>query len=576
MKRIFLLLIFAGIFSHLKSQEPPNAFEMNERLGRGINMGNAFEAPTETAWGNPWQPYYFQTMSELGFSHVRIPVRWSTPERSMDVPPYTIYQSFLERIQEVVDTALKYQLHPIINMHHHDDLFEDPLGQKDRFLAQWSQIADYFQDYPDSLVFEVLNEPHDNLTPELWNEFFAQALDSIRVTNPTRTVLMGTALFGGLSGVPYLEIPDDPYVILSVHYYNPFQFTHQGASWVGDHADAWLGTKWFDTEVERQTIIDEFAFLQQFAAANNVAVHVGEFGAYSTADLDSRVRWTNFVARWFEEQNYSWAYWEFSAGFGIYNPSNGQFITPLVDALLHNPMPDPVPVTLIPLLEDNFEQGPDGWQLNAFAPAQASMTASQGYLTIDISNTGTENWHIQLFKQGIPLKKGNLYKVTFDAIAEGDPRSIVSYIGKSTDPWTAYSSYQDIYVDTLESTYSYAFFMNNDDDNNSRKVFDLGLSQTNISFSRIMVERMEIATFVNDPTLENIILYPNPVRNIFSLKNAESFHTITIFDINGKKLSSYPISGNEAGFDISHFTPGIYLIHLKSKYNSFAIKLIKE
>lgn len=549
---------------------------MNERLGRGINMGNAFEAPTETAWGNPWQPGYFQIMAELGFSHVRIPIRWDTPERSMNEPPYTIYESFMERIQQVVDAALKYQLHPIINMHHHDDLFEDPLGQKDRFLAQWSQISNFFQNYTDSLIFEVLNEPHDNLTPELWNAFFARSLDTIRVTNPTRTVLMGTALYGGLSGVPYLEIPNDPYVILSVHYYNPFQFTHQGAGWVGDHSDAWLGTKWFDTEEERQTIINEFKFLQQFIADSIIPVHIGEFGAYSKADLDSRVRWTNFLARWFEEQNFSWAYWEFSAGFGIYNPSTGQFITPLVDALLHNPMPDPLPVTKIPILEDNFEQGTDGWQLNAFESSQASMTASQGYLTIDIGNTGTENWHIQLNKQGIPLKRGNFYTVTFDVFSESNPRNIVSYLGKSSDPWTAYSSYQDVYIDTLEKTYSYVFYMNNDDDNNARKVFDLGLSQTNISFSRVMVELMEVVTLVNHPTLENIFLFPNPVRDVFSLRNACSFDTITIFDINGRRLSSYHISGNDTNVDMSHFTSGIYLVQLKSKNKNFTIKLIKE
>lgn len=197
---LFFAFFCAGIISG-NAQERLPAFQMNERLGRGINMGNSFEAPSETAWGNPWDPEYFKIMSELGFSHVRLPVRWEPVDRSMANSPYTIYPEFLDRIQEVVDTALRYGLHIIVNMHHHEALYEDPSGQKDRFLSQWDQIANRFKDYPDSLLFEVLNEPHGNLTPELWNEYFADALSEIRNTNPTRVVLLGTAEYGGLGGI---------------------------------------------------------------------------------------------------------------------------------------------------------------------------------------------------------------------------------------------------------------------------------------------------------------------------------------------------------------------------------------
>lgn len=111
--------------------------------------------------------------------------------------PYTIDATFLDKIKQVVDTALKYELHIIINMHHHEQLHADPVGQKERFLSQWYQIADYFKDYPDSLLFEVLNERNGNITPSLWNEYFADALTEIRKTNPTRVISMGIAEYGG-------------------------------------------------------------------------------------------------------------------------------------------------------------------------------------------------------------------------------------------------------------------------------------------------------------------------------------------------------------------------------------------
>ncbi len=261
-----------------KSQNRIPAFEMNERLGRGVNMGNAFEAPSENEWGNPWMPEYFDIMADLGLDHVRLPVRWEPSDRSMAIAPYTISATFMNRIQEVVDEALKNKLHIIVNMHHHEALFDDPVGQKERFLSMWSQIATHFHDYPDSLLFEVLNEPHGNLSPQMWNIFYADALAQIRQTNPTRIVLMGTAEYGGLGGFVHLELPDDEYIIVSPHYYNPFKFTHQGAEWV-DNSDPWLGTEWNDTEIDREAVESEFSYAIQFSKDKHIPIHVGEFGA---------------------------------------------------------------------------------------------------------------------------------------------------------------------------------------------------------------------------------------------------------------------------------------------------------
>jgi endoglucanase len=49
-------------------------------------------------------------------------------------------------------------------------------------------------------------------------------------------------------------------------------------------------------------------------------VLLGEFSPYSTAELASRVRWTNFVRQAAEQRGFTWAYWEFAAGFGVYDP----------------------------------------------------------------------------------------------------------------------------------------------------------------------------------------------------------------------------------------------------------------
>jgi len=573
---LLALLEWVGIISGNAQNRVP-AFEMNARLGRGINMGNSFEAPSETEWGNPWKPEYFKIISELGFDHVRLPVRWEPETRSIASAPFTINQTFLLRIQEVVDEALKNNLYIIINMHHHDLLLANPDSQKERFLAQWYQIADYFKNYSDKLLFEVLNEPHGGITPVKWNDFFSAALTEIRKTNPTRVVLMGVAEFGGLGGIPQLDLPADEYLILSPHYYNPFTFTHQGAEWVGAEANQWLGTKWNDTEAERETVLTEFKAALEFSATNKIPIHVGEFGAYNTADIESRARWTTFLARWFEEQNISWAYWEFSAGFGIYNPTSKQFNSSLVDALLFNEMPQPTPLLSIPVYTSNFQIGTDGWNLSAQGGAAATVMAANSKLAVSITSGGSELWHLQLIKNNLAFQKNRMYRISFKAQATAN-RSVTFYAGKASDPWNAYSGYATLSVGTNEDEYALTFMMTSASDPAARLVFDLGKSSIGIVVSSVKVEELQflITTIEETPASSTITIYPNPVSTFFHIKDLAQFDQINLFDLKGQSMTPLDVDLAASSINIERFPKGIYLLRLSENGRIHSAKIAKE
>lgn len=117
------------------------------------------------------------------------------------------------------------------------------------------------------------------------------------------------------------------------HCYDPFHFTHQGAEWVSG-SRAWLGTTWQGTSSEEQAIIHDVDLAARWAEAHNRPIYLGEFGAYSKADMNSRALWTRFVARQAEERDMSWAYWAFCAGFGVYDRSKKAWNEPILEALI--------------------------------------------------------------------------------------------------------------------------------------------------------------------------------------------------------------------------------------------------
>ncbi|KAA3659355.1 MAG: glycoside hydrolase family 5 protein [Calditrichaeota bacterium] len=315
-------------------QPPANldVFEQNQKLGRGINLGNALEAPNEGDWGVVLQADFFSLIKQAGFNSVRIPIRWSA--HTTATFPYSIDTRFLKRVDWAIDQAFSQNLAVIINIHHFEEIMQDPAGQKARFLAIWAELAAHYQNYSGDLFFEILNEPNDALTSELWNQYLAEAIALIRETNPGRTLIVGTAEWGGLHGLSALQLPDDDTnIIVSFHYYNPFEFTHQGAEWV-NNSDAWLGTQWLGTDSEKQAVINDFSHAVNWANANNRPLNVGEFGAYSKAAMSSRANWTAFVARTAEANKMSWHYWEFISGFGAYNMSTDDWNYPLLNALI--------------------------------------------------------------------------------------------------------------------------------------------------------------------------------------------------------------------------------------------------
>jgi endoglucanase len=233
----------------------------------------------------------------------------------------------------MVDWANKYGLSLIIDVHHFDDMIYNPYQTLPRLQGIWKQIAERYANQPYSIYFEILNEPNASLTSDVWNDIYPQVLATIRESNPDRWVIIDGPFWSNWQTLDELRLADAPRIIASFHYYNPMEFTHQGVEWDSKYAQ-YVGMTWTGSESQRNDVDNSFNHVASWAENNNIPILLGEFGTYYKAPMNSRANWTQYVRQKAEEKNFSWAVWDFNAGFPIYNNSENQWYSELIDALM--------------------------------------------------------------------------------------------------------------------------------------------------------------------------------------------------------------------------------------------------
>lgn len=323
------------------SPKAVDPFEMVRKMGMGTNLGNTLEAPYEGSWSKSAMEYYFDDFKAAGYKNVRIPVRWDN--HTMRTYPYTIDKAFLDRVEQVVDWSLSRGFVTIINSHHDDWIKEDYNGNIERFEKIWEQIAERFKNKSENLLFEIMNEPFGNITDEQIDDMNSRILKIIRKTNPTRIVIIGGGYWNSYNTLVNIKIPDDPYLIGTFHYYDPYEFTHK-----------WRGT--WGTQEDMDTVVRVFDFVKSWSDRNNIPVYLGEFAVMAYADRTSRVKWYDFISDAALERGFACSVWD-NGVFGsldndmaIYNRDTRTFDTEILNALFnpgtypsYSPKPSPTP-----------------------------------------------------------------------------------------------------------------------------------------------------------------------------------------------------------------------------------------
>jgi endoglucanase len=340
------------------AMESMSAADVVSQMRIGWNIGNTMDASAsgalpldppykcETAWGNPQVTQeLIDAVLDSGFNVIRIPVSWSSHVGA--APDYEITESWMNRVQEIVDYAYNKGAYVILNLHHetwNDPYYDSEEAICDRMQKIWTQIADRFEDYDEHLIFEGQNEPRKQGTSVEWtggdqegwdvvnasNAAFVEAVRSAGGSNPYRMLMIpGYAASSSTTALEHIEIPEgDNRIIVSVHAYTPYNFAlnvNGTSAWNNDTKD-----------------IDQLmSNLKSLFIDKGIPVIIGEFGAMNKENEAERAEWATYYLTKAKEIGVPCIWWDngaFSGSgelFGLFDRTTGEVAYPdLLEAMM--------------------------------------------------------------------------------------------------------------------------------------------------------------------------------------------------------------------------------------------------
>ncbi|WP_051188478.1 glycoside hydrolase family 5 protein [Proteocatella sphenisci] len=360
---IFLLASLVYFVLPWKEENPNEHIEFVLSMGAGWNLGNALDShgsgqnrqPVEiyeTFWGNPKiTEETILAVKEAGFKTVRIPVTWY---EHMDKDGL-IDVEWMDRVNDIVNYVIENDMYAIINIHH--DRWAQPMASNSEkanamLKIVWDQIATRFAKYDNHLIFEAVNEPRLIGTEYEWNAGTAEARRIVNIYNQTfietvRSIpgnssrYLMVAPYGDspdLEAIQAVNLPDDKYLILTVHGYRPYGFTHDRKG-----TRSWDANNINDTrEIDEMMANLDYHFIQK-----GIPVIIGEFGVIDKDNLKERLAYTKYYVSSARRYNIMCIWWDDSIRkdkkerFGILDRERNVFAYPGIAKVLVEEQPLP-------------------------------------------------------------------------------------------------------------------------------------------------------------------------------------------------------------------------------------------
>ncbi len=319
----------AAFASELSSSNSESADIVATRLGRGVNV-LGYDKYWQQSGGGRFRLDHFAKIRKVGFATVRVNL-FTFRHFGQDG---RLNEEWLRKLDAVIVSATASGLNVILDVHDFSECGKAPDACSALLKIIWGQLSSRYVDYGGNVLFELLNEPNNALTVEKWNELIPDLLKIIRRNDPGRYVLISAANWGKVESLDSLKLPvEDRRIIVTFHYYSPYGFTHQGAPWAAAPVSTNIGLR-FGSEADVAQVQSDFARAAQWSRVNNRPLFLGEFGAYDKAPRADRLFYLRTVARTAERFGISWAVWQFSGDFVVYDHTRDDWVGDVVDALI--------------------------------------------------------------------------------------------------------------------------------------------------------------------------------------------------------------------------------------------------
>jgi endoglucanase len=343
--RVFIILFILGQATLAKNNPNPSpdrllAFKRAKSLDGGISVSWLEQTWTKDILNdNALTIADFKLFKTLGFKSVRLPVAFAFFE-SKNISADSVFN----RIDKVIKLCRAYGIKLIIDYHYGELNDNNYLTETPKIINTWLLVTKrYSKESPDNLLFELYNEP-THMNPGIWKDAAYNIVTAIRKVDKKRTLIVGASNFNSIYELSRTERLADENIIYTVHFYEPFLFTHQGATWVGDQVatvgvtfpynaqsfptinpkakGTWGETNFYQyrTDGNEQSLMDKLLMVKKWAAKYDVPVICGEYGAYNKyADLDSRCRYIKAMRKTLKKLSIPGIMWDYSGAFSIFN-----------------------------------------------------------------------------------------------------------------------------------------------------------------------------------------------------------------------------------------------------------------
>ena len=338
------------------SAQPPMPFT------KGVNLTNWFQVnEVGQIQINKYTKKDFEQLKSLGCDVIRLPIHLHS--HTSGQPNFEVNPLLFEFLDEIVEWAEDLNMHLILDNHTFDPAGFTPLTIDLPLLKIWPQIASHFNGKYKHIYFEILNEPN-GITDAAWNQIQGKVITAIRQVNKEHTIIVGPANWNNYQNLKSMPVYEDKNLIYTFHFYEPFLFTHQGASWTTPSMSSLkdvpfpyqkskmpifptqLKGTWVESAFNDYGRIGHIDYVKEqlsiavkFAKERNVPIYCGEFGVFASASPEiDRTFWYEYIRKELESQKISWTIWDYHGGFGLFeNGTNGLFDydlnIPLVKAL---------------------------------------------------------------------------------------------------------------------------------------------------------------------------------------------------------------------------------------------------